>query len=126
MSSTTIWSTTGGRETARERERERGERESQSASDGGDVTPAAPPYRNSVATNPITVVKESFRNRLENAPVPDVVVAVGDEVPIRDAMMDVDVDDDEMSLALDAADDWIELAASGEIRESAAQAVVFA
>ena len=85
-----------------------------------------------MTTRPITVVSVSFKNCLEKAPEPEVAVAVGDEVPIMDVIIDVDV-----SLPLDAADDCVdedellvpvdvELAASGEVRASAAQAVVLA
>jgi hypothetical protein len=84
------------------------------------------------------VVSVSFTNCLENATVPDVAVAVGDdeEDPIIDVIIDVDelrMDVDEDSLMDDAADDCVdedellvpvdvELAASGTLRASAAQA----
>ena len=90
--------------------------------------------------SPTIVVSVSFRSCRENAPVPDVAVAVWDEDPIIDVIVDIDelrMEVEEDSLIDDAADDCVaedpllvpvdsELAASGITRASAAHAVLFA
>jgi hypothetical protein len=84
------------------------------------------------------VVSVSFRNCPENAPVPDVAVAVGDDEPNIDVIVDIDelsMDVEEDSRIDDAADDCVDedallvpvdvsRAASGDTRANAAQAVL--
>jgi hypothetical protein len=76
------------------------------------------------------VVNMSFKNCLENALVPDVAVAVGDD---DDAIIDVIEEMDELRMLVEednlideAADDCVALAASGDRRASALQAVALA